>query len=52
MNQAGTLIDLEAWRRALIAATEAAQTAAGLLVVVTLAEQLRPWLEAELRPVE
>jgi hypothetical protein len=47
-----SLISVEAWKRALIAATDAAQTAAGLLVVVTLAEQLRPWLEAELRPVE
>lgn len=46
-----SLISVEAWKRALIAATDAAQTAAGLLVV-TLAEQLRPWLEAELRPVE
>ncbi|CAB4954448.1 MAG: hypothetical protein F2520_09205 [Actinobacteria bacterium] len=42
-------LDLETWKRALIAGIEPAQTAAGLLVAVTLAEQLRPWLEADMR---
>lgn len=42
-------LDLDKWKRALIAAIEPAQSADGLLVAVTMAEHLRPWLEAEMR---
>lgn len=44
-------IDVAAWRAAIIAAAESAQTPAGLRVVVLLAEQLGPWLDAAERPV-
>lgn len=48
--QAWTL-DVGAWKRAIIAAASAAQTPAGLRVVVVLAEQLGPWLDAAERPI-
>ena len=43
--------DVETWRRALLAAVEAARTPAALLVAVSFAESLRPWLEADQRAI-
>lgn len=37
-------LDVAAWKRALVAATEAAESPAGLMVVVELAKNLEPYL--------